>query len=128
MALRLCWPTRSNLEQGLLCLTFQDLAAIQGRRKAGKVLFNAVQDGQQVRVEAVDFVLPLPLPFDKPAIQQARQIVRHAALLDTELVHDLPHIVGLVSQQLHDGESRLVRERPEELTIEPEIQSNLPAV
>ncbi len=128
MALRLRWPTRSNLEHGLLRLAFQHLATIQGRRKAGKVLFNAVQDGQQVGVEPVDFVLSLPLPFDKPAIQQARQIVRHAALLDTEFVHDLPNIVGLASQQLHDGESRLVRERPEELTIESEIQSNLPLV
>ncbi len=108
MALRLRWPTWSNLEHGLLCLTFQHLAAIQRRRKVGEVLFNAAQDGDQVGVEAIDFVLSLPLPFDKPAIQQARQIVRHATLLDAEFVHDLPNIVRLVPEELYDGESRLV--------------------
>ncbi len=42
----------------------------------------------------------------------------HAALLKPKLFPDLADVVGLRTQQLHDGKPRRIGERPKELSVQ----------
>ena len=96
--LRLPWLTRTGPEHHWLRFTFQHLAAIQGGRIFHEVFLNASQDWMEVGIKPIDFVLAVPLPIHKSAIQQACQVVRDPALLNPELLSHFIHVMRLVSQ------------------------------
>ena len=79
----------------------------------------------KVWTQTINFVLGVPLPFHKPAIQQAGQIMRNAALLNPKFLGHFIHIMWLVPEQLHDREAGLVRKSAKELAIKVEFQANL---
>ena len=89
------------------------------------MLVNSSEDRDQIRIQAVDFVLAAPLPQDETAVREAGQIVRDAALLVSQLVGHFTYVVGPVPKELHDGETGLVGQGPEELAIELGKQGRL---
>jgi hypothetical protein len=118
-------PQLTRHEYHWLRFALQCLAAIQSGSVLDEVLLDSRQYRMEIWIQSINFVLAIPLPLNKSAVQQAGKIVRDAALFDPELLDHLIHVMRALSQQLHDREPGLVRESAKELAIKAKFQANL---
>lgn len=92
-----------------LCLVLKHFASIQCGCVARQVPVYCIEDWQQVWMQAIHFLLSLPLPLDEATIREATEIVRDSALFKPEFLDDLADIVRSLPKQLHYREACSVR-------------------